>query len=150
MSTARPQGTQAFLARARCAPGTRIPPHWHSEDTIAYLAEGKAVFRSGDDLADVHEMSAGDWLFVPAGMVHVEETPADSSGDFLYARAGAGGDTTYLEEDPDSSRRAESRPPTASASDGTGHCDFRPGRRSAAPAGHIRAMTGASGKKSRP
>jgi uncharacterized RmlC-like cupin family protein len=97
------QGTQAFLARARCAPGTRIPPHWHSEDTIAYLAEGKAVFRSGDDLADVHEMGAGDWLFVPAGMVHVEETPADSSGDFLYARAGAGGETTYLEEDPSSS-----------------------------------------------
>jgi uncharacterized RmlC-like cupin family protein len=92
-------GTQAFLARARCGPGTRIPPHWHSEDTIAYLAEGKAVFRSGDDLADVHELSPGDWLFVPAGMVHVEETPADSSGDFLYARAGAGGDTTYLEDD---------------------------------------------------
>lgn len=96
------EGTQAFLARARCAPGTRIPPHWHSEDTVAYLAEGKAVFRSGADLADIHEMSPGDWLFVPAGMVHVEETPADSHGDFLYARAGAGGDTTYLQVDPGS------------------------------------------------
>jgi uncharacterized RmlC-like cupin family protein len=93
-------GTQAFLARARCAAGTRIPPHWHTEDTIAYLAEGKAVFRSGDDLADVHEMHPGDWLFVPAGMVHVEETPADSHGDFLYARAGAGGETTYLDDEP--------------------------------------------------
>lgn len=91
-------GTEAFLARARCAPGTRIPPHWHTEDTIAYLAEGKAVFRSGTDLSDVHEMQAGDWLFVPAGMVHVEETPQDSHGDFLYARAGAGGETTYLDE----------------------------------------------------
>ena len=91
-------GTEAFLARARCAPGTRIPPHWHTEDTIAYLAEGKAVFRSGSDLSDVHEMQAGDWLFVPAGMVHVEETPHDSHGDFLYARAGAGGETTYLDE----------------------------------------------------
>jgi uncharacterized RmlC-like cupin family protein len=97
------EGTLAFLARARCAPGTRIPPHWHSEDTVAYLAEGKAVFRSGADLADVHELSPGDWLFVPAGMVHVEETPADSHGDFLYARAGAGGDTTYLEDDAGSS-----------------------------------------------
>jgi hypothetical protein len=48
-------------------------------------------------------MSPGDWLFVPAGMVHVEETPADSHGDFLYARAGAGGETTYLENDPGSS-----------------------------------------------
>lgn len=90
-------GTQAFLARARCAAGTRIPPHWHTEDTIAYLADGKAVFRSGHDLADVHEMSAGDWLFVPAGMVHVEETPSDSHGDFVYARAGAGGETTYVD-----------------------------------------------------
>lgn len=33
-------GTQAFLARARCAAGTRIPPHWHTEDTIAYLLDG--------------------------------------------------------------------------------------------------------------
>jgi uncharacterized RmlC-like cupin family protein len=90
-------GTQAFLARARCAAGTRIPPHWHSEDTVAFLADGKAVFRSGENLADVHELSAGDWLFVPAGMVHVEETPDDSHGDFLYARSGAGGETTYLD-----------------------------------------------------
>lgn len=89
-------GTQAFLARARCAPGTRIPAHWHTEDTVAYLADGKAVFRSGDDLSDVHEMNAGDWLFVPAGMIHAEETPEDSHGDFLYARAGAGGETTYI------------------------------------------------------
>jgi uncharacterized RmlC-like cupin family protein len=90
-------GTQAFLARARCRPGTRIPPHWHTEDTIAYLCAGKAVFRSGADLSEVHEMSAGDWLFVPAGMVHVEETPDDANGDFLYARAGRGGDTIFVE-----------------------------------------------------
>ena len=93
-------GTPAFLARARCAAGTRIPPHWHSEDTIAYLADGRAVFRSGDGLRDVYEMSPGDWLFVPAGMVHAEETPDDSHGDFLYARAGGGGDTTYVDEPP--------------------------------------------------
>lgn len=92
------EGTQAFLARARCAAGTKIPPHWHSEDTIAYLAEGKAVFRTGADLREVHELAAGDWLFVPAGTVHVEETPEDSHGDFLYARAGAGGETTYLDD----------------------------------------------------
>ncbi len=91
-------GTEAFLARARCAPGTRIRPHWHTEDTIAYLAEGKAVFRSGEGLGDLHEMNAGDWLFVPAGMVHLEQTPEDSHGDFVYARAGAGGETTYLDE----------------------------------------------------
>ena len=91
-------GTDVFLARAHCRPGTRIPPHWHTEDTVAYLASGKAVFRSGDDLEDIHPMAPGDWLFVPAGMIHVEETPEDSAGDFLYARSGKGGQTTYVDQ----------------------------------------------------
>jgi len=92
--------TEVFMARARCAAGTRIPPHHHTEDTVAYLMAGRAVFRSGPALEQVYEMAPGDWLFVPAGMVHVEETPADSPGDFLYARAGRGGTTTYLDEAP--------------------------------------------------
>jgi uncharacterized RmlC-like cupin family protein len=91
-------GTAVFLARARAAAGTRIPPHWHSHDTIAYLMDGRCVFRSGAGLEDVHEMETGDWLFVPAGLVHVEETPDDTHGDFLYARDGGGGTTTYLDD----------------------------------------------------
>jgi uncharacterized RmlC-like cupin family protein len=91
--------TKVFLARARAEAGTLIPPHWHSHDTVAYLVDGRAVFRSGPDLADVHEMAPGDWLFVPAGMVHVEQTPDDVHGDFLYARDGGGGTTTYLDEE---------------------------------------------------
>lgn len=91
-------GTQVFLARARAEAGTHIPPHWHSCDTIACLVDGRAVFRSGPDLADVFQMAAGDWLFVPAGMVHVEETPDDVHGDFIYARDSGGGTTTYLDE----------------------------------------------------
>jgi uncharacterized RmlC-like cupin family protein len=87
-----------FLARARCAAGTRIPAHWHSQDTVAYLLDGRAVFRSGEGMSEVHEMEVGDWLFVPAGMVHQEETPDDVHGDFLYARDGGGGTTTYLED----------------------------------------------------
>jgi quercetin dioxygenase-like cupin family protein len=90
--------TGVFLARAKAAAGTRIPPHWHSQDTVAYLLDGRALFRSGDGLSEVHEMEAGDWLFVPAGMVHAEETPDDVHGDFLYARDGGGGTTTYLDD----------------------------------------------------
>ena len=63
-----------------------------------HLVDGRAVFRSGPDLGDVHEMAPGDWLFVPAGMVHVEQTPDDVHGEFLYARDGGGGTTTYLDE----------------------------------------------------
>lgn len=90
--------TGVFLARARAAPGTRIRPHWHSQDTIAYLLDGRAVFRSGSNLEHVHTLHAGDWLFVPAGLVHVEETPDDVHGDFLYARDGGGGSTTYVSD----------------------------------------------------
>jgi uncharacterized RmlC-like cupin family protein len=92
-------GTNVFLARARADAGTLIPPHWHSQDTVAYLVDGRAVFRSGPDLGDVHEMAPGDWLFVPAGMVHVEQTPYDAHADFLYARDGGGGTTTYVDDE---------------------------------------------------
>lgn len=91
-------GTGVFLARVKAAAGTRIPPHWHSQDTIAYLMDGRALFRSGEGLNDVHEMETGDWLFVPAGLVHMEETPDHVHGDFLYARDGGGGTTTFVDE----------------------------------------------------
>lgn len=91
-------GTEISLARATIAPGTRIAPHWHSQDTVAYLVDGRAVLRSGAELRDVLEMEPGDWLFVPAGLVHDEFTPDDVHGEFLYARDGGGGTTTFLDD----------------------------------------------------
>ena len=91
-------GTGVSLARARLAAGTRIPAHWHSQDTVGYLVDGRAVFRSGAGLRDVLVMEPGDWLFVPAGLVHDEETPADVHGEFLYARDGGGGTTTFVDD----------------------------------------------------
>lgn len=92
-------GTEVFMARAVAQPGTEIPPHTHTVDTVAYLVSGRAVFKSGNDLEHVHVLEPGDWLFVPAGMVHVEATPDDVHAEFLYARDGKGGATTYLDEE---------------------------------------------------
>jgi uncharacterized RmlC-like cupin family protein len=91
-------GTGISLARGMFAPGTHMAPHWHSQDTVAYLVDGRAVIRSGPELRDVLEMKPGDWLFVPAGLVHDEFTPDEVHGEFLYARDGGGGTTTYVEE----------------------------------------------------
>ena len=91
-------GTGVSLARAKLAAGTRIPPHWHSQDTVAFLVDGRAVFRSGAEFSDVLVMEPGDWLFVPAGLVHDEETPDDAHGEFLYARDGGGGTTTFVDD----------------------------------------------------
>ncbi len=44
------------------------------------------------------EMEPGDWLFVPAGLVHDEDSPDDVHGEFLYARDGGGGTTTFLDD----------------------------------------------------
>jgi quercetin dioxygenase-like cupin family protein len=91
-------GTEISLARARAEAGTRIPAHWHSQDTVAYLMDGRAVFRTGEGLNEVRVMEAGEWLFVPAGLVHEEESPDDVHFDFLYARDGGGGTTTFLDD----------------------------------------------------
>ena len=91
-------GTEISLARARAEAGTRIPAHWHSQDTVAYLMEGRAVFRTGEGLREVRVMEAGEWLFVPAGLVHEEESPDDVHFDFLYARDSGGGTTTFLDD----------------------------------------------------
>lgn len=91
-------GTGVSLARAKLAAGTRIPPHWHSQDTVGYLVDGRAVFRSGAGFRDVLVMEPGDWLFVPAGLVHDEETPDDIHCEFIYARDGAGGTTTFVDD----------------------------------------------------
>jgi hypothetical protein len=42
-------------------------------------------------------MEAGDWLFVPAGLVHDEFAPDDIHGEFVFARDGGGGTTTFLD-----------------------------------------------------
>jgi uncharacterized RmlC-like cupin family protein len=91
-------GTGISLARAKLAAGVRIPPHWHSQDTVAYLVDGRAVLRSGAGLSDVLVIEPGDWVFVPAGLVHDEEAPDDVHGEFLYARDGGGGTTTFVED----------------------------------------------------
>jgi uncharacterized RmlC-like cupin family protein len=91
-------GTGISLARATFAPGTRMAPHWHSQDTVAYLVDGRAVLRSGAEFGDVLEIEPGDWLFVPAGLVHDEFTPDDIHCEFLYARDGAGGTTTFVDD----------------------------------------------------
>ncbi|HVL32132.1 MAG TPA: cupin domain-containing protein [Actinomycetota bacterium] len=74
-----------------------IPPHYHSCDTAAYLVAGRAAFRIGDALDERLEMEPGDYVFVPAGVVHTEETIGDERAEFIIARDRRGGETTYLD-----------------------------------------------------
>ena len=61
------------------APGGRTEIHHHGDcETSIYILRGRARFYSGDGLRDVVDADAGDFIFVPAREVHVEENASDS------------------------------------------------------------------------
>jgi uncharacterized RmlC-like cupin family protein len=84
-----------WFGRFTSGPGFAVPPHHHTSDTVAYLISGRARFEIGDDLAEVVEMTPGEYVFVPAGVVHTEATVGDEDAEFIIARDQRGGDTIY-------------------------------------------------------
>ena len=61
------------------APGGRTEVHHHGEcETSIYILRGHARFYSGDDLSDIVEANQGDFVYVPAFEVHVEENASDT------------------------------------------------------------------------
>jgi len=60
------------------APAGRTEVHHHGEcETSIYVLHGRARFYSGDGLREVVEADEGDFVYVPAYEVHVEENASD-------------------------------------------------------------------------
>ena len=60
-------------------PGGRTEIHHHGAcETSIYILSGRARFYSGEDLGDIVEANQGDFIYVPAHEVHVEENASDS------------------------------------------------------------------------
>ena len=62
----------AFVIRIRSAPGTQLPPHWHSIDENITVLSGVFCVGSGDKF-DEHacrDMPAGSYIVMPKGMHH--------------------------------------------------------------------------------
>lgn len=61
------------------APGGRTEVHHHGEcETSIYILRGRARFYSGEALCDIVEADEGDFVYVPAYEVHVEENRSTS------------------------------------------------------------------------
>ena len=61
------------------APGGRTEIHHHGEcETSIYILSGRARFYSGDGLREITLADEGDFIYVPAHEVHVEENASDS------------------------------------------------------------------------
>ena len=62
-----------WFGKAMNAPGFRSLPHHHGEaETGAYLLSGKARIYFGAGFAEHVDLSAGDFMFVPPFLVHLE------------------------------------------------------------------------------
>lgn len=61
------------------APLGRTEIHHHGEcETSIYILSGRARFYSGEGLSDIVDADQGDFIYVPAYEVHVEENASDS------------------------------------------------------------------------
>ena len=73
---------------------------WHHHGdyaTYAYITDGSMVVEYADEEAHVH---AGDFVYIPAHLVHRESVPP-SGGGGVVVRVGGEGPTTYnVEEGP--------------------------------------------------
>ncbi len=61
------------------APRGRTEIHHHGEcETSIYILSGRARFYSGEGLKEIVDAEQGDFVYVPAFEVHVEENASDS------------------------------------------------------------------------
>src|SRR3954464_15823595 len=65
--------TRLWFGKASNPPGFRsLPPHHGEAETGAYLLSGRARIYFGKDFREFVEMSAGDFMFVPPFLPHLE------------------------------------------------------------------------------
>jgi uncharacterized RmlC-like cupin family protein len=68
-------------------PGGEAKPHLHEgHESAIYMLEGSASMRHGRDLERVDTISAGDFVYIPAGMPHQPFNPTDKPARALIAR----------------------------------------------------------------
>lgn len=79
-------------------PGAVSGWHHHSDhETSLYVVSGTMRLESGADGRDVVDAGPGDFIHVPAGVVHRESNPAPGPSSAVIARAGRGAPTVNVD-----------------------------------------------------
>ncbi|MEZ5925344.1 MAG: cupin domain-containing protein [Hyphomicrobiaceae bacterium] len=69
------------------APGACAKPHYHEHhETAIFVLEGRAEMRHGARLEHIDSMSAGDFVYIPAGLPHQPYNPTDKPVRAVVAR----------------------------------------------------------------
>ena len=67
--------------------GSKSKRHYHPFETAVYLISGKARAYVGPNDERWEEVSAGDFIYIPAGMIHSTENMGDTAIEYILARA---------------------------------------------------------------
>ena len=79
--------SKIWLGHVTCAPNTLGPPHHHGEaETAAYVLSGKIRVYYGEDYKEYVDAEAGDFIFVPAHMPHIEGNVTDEPAEAVLSR----------------------------------------------------------------
>lgn len=76
---------------------------WHHHGdyaTYAYITEGTMTVEFGKEGAETMQLGAGDFVYIPAQMVHRESVPAEG-GAGVVVRVGGEGASVYNVDGPD-------------------------------------------------
>jgi uncharacterized RmlC-like cupin family protein len=79
VSAATCGATGVWMGEVTTAPGVRSGAHHHGDaESAIYVVSGRYRFRWGKRLEESAEGGAGDFIFVPARLVHQEINASDS------------------------------------------------------------------------
>ena len=67
--------------------GVKSKRHYHPFETAVYVISGSARAFFGPNDERWIDVSAGDFLFIPGGMVHSTENAGDTPVEYILARA---------------------------------------------------------------
>jgi uncharacterized RmlC-like cupin family protein len=85
------EGTGLWVGQLRTPGGSAGGWHHHGDhDTYTYLAEGRARFEWGPKGRDTLEINPGDFVHVPARLVHREINPGSTPNLLVLFRTGTG------------------------------------------------------------
>lgn len=67
--------------------GSKSGRHYHPFETAVYVISGQARAFFGANDERWEDVSAGDFIYIPAGMIHSTENTGDTPVEYILARA---------------------------------------------------------------
>jgi uncharacterized RmlC-like cupin family protein len=82
--------TSIWSGHVTVGPGVKSGAHHHGEvESAIYIISGRARFRYGEHLENMVEANAGDFVYVPAYVVHQEINASDSEPVVMIVSRGS-------------------------------------------------------------